>query len=199
MKNICVFGASTTSGLFDYENGGWCDLLKRYLMSKGFSVFNLGVSGNDTSDLLKRFKNECSVRTPDWIILALGSNDTQYLMDKNAFRVDINTTISNFLELFRIARKFTSNVIVVGLTKVDEDKINSYYIPRKHMFHKNKILKKYDMAIEKISKKNDIQFIQTFNLLNKSDLEDGVHPNAKGHKKLYNKIRNDVVKYMKLD
>ncbi|MEF8846859.1 MAG: GDSL-type esterase/lipase family protein [Candidatus Paceibacterota bacterium] len=192
MKRACVFGASITSGKNDFKEGGWCDLLKRYLFGKGIFVYNLGVSGDDTNDLLKRFDNECEARRPDIIIFAIGGNDTQYFINEKQFRVDIEDTIENFRELLDKAKDYTSHVIVIGLTRVDEEVINSVYIEEKGKCYKNKFLEKYDKSIEKVSSEQDVHFIPTFDVIDKSDLDDGLHPTPKGHKKLFVRIRNYI-------
>src|SRR6266446_3620690 len=66
-----VFGASITQGFWDTE-GGWVNRLRRHYDSqviKGLhpeenypTVFNLGISGDSTKGVLKRFNNEAKAR-----------------------------------------------------------------------------------------------------------------------------------------
>lgn len=193
MKRVCVFGASITSGLNDFAEGGWCDLLKRDLIKKGIFIFNLGISGDDSSDLLKRFEPECASRRPDGIILTIGGNDSQFFMDKNEFRIDIKETCNNFEKLIEIAKKHTNNIIIIGLTRIDEERINSVYIKRKRKYYKNENTERYDKAISDIAKKHDIKFIPIFDVLDEKDLSDGLHPTSEGHRKLFVRIRGGLV------
>ncbi|MCB9802218.1 MAG: hypothetical protein H6774_03975 [Pseudomonadales bacterium] len=195
MKKACVFGASITSGMNDFKEGGWCDLLKRYLLGKGIFIFNLGISGDDTNDLLQRFNNECKPRKPEIIIFAIAGNDSQYFTDEKKYRVNLEDTIKNFEELVDMARSYTSHIILVGLTKVDEEKINAVYLRDKKKYYKNETLKKYDEAIAKISSQQNVHFIPTFDVINETDLDDGLHPTSEGHKKIFFRIRDHLDKF----
>lgn len=197
-KRICVFSASTTFGFKDFETGGWCGMLKRELMSEDISVFNLGISGNDSFDLLARLDVECKTRNPDCIILSVAGNDTQFFIDKNQCRVSIEDTQNNFIKLIEQSKKYTENIVIVGLTKVNEEKINSIFIPNKNRYYKNTYIKEYDQMIQKIAETYNLKFINNLELLRGDDLEDGLHPNAQGHKKMFERIKdflieNDIV------
>jgi len=63
---ICVFGASIAWGAWDPDGGGWVTRLRRYFEINDYDieVYNLGVSGNTTKDLLKRFKTNVSQENP---------------------------------------------------------------------------------------------------------------------------------------
>jgi len=192
MRRLCVFGASITSGLNDYENGGGCDLLKRYLIKKEIFVFNLGISGDDTSDLLKRIKDECKARNPDFIIIAIGGNDSQYLFEEKKFRIPLEETKENFNKIIEISKDFTSKIILIGLTKVNEDKINSDYMKNKKKIYKNEFLIKYDTVIKEIALQNHIKFIPAIDVIQEDDLNDGLHPTAQGHNKLFKRIKEQI-------
>ena len=192
-KRICVFGASITFGFKDYEAGGWCDMLKRWLMPEDISVFNLGICGDDSFDLLKRFDTECESRKPDCIILSVTGNDTQFLINKNHCRVLVKDTQNNFIKLIEQSKKYTENIIIVGLTKVDEKEINSIFIPNKNKYYKNVYIEKYDKLIQEIAETYNVKFINNLKLLNDYDLEDGLHPNAQGHKKMFERIKDFLI------
>ena len=89
---LLFFGASTTQGIRDPE-GGWVGRLTRFLMSRdiesentNFTVFNLGVSGDDTRGLLSRMEPEMKARKdPDEraiIGIAIGTNDSAIIDGK---------------------------------------------------------------------------------------------------------------------
>ena len=63
MPNILVFGDSITYGAWD-KDGGWVQRLRKFLDEnyEDFFVCNLGVSGNNSDDLLKRFEFETEQR-----------------------------------------------------------------------------------------------------------------------------------------
>jgi len=61
--SILVFGDSITWGTADFEHGGW---VTRLFIELGrdfeIDVYNLGVSGDKTPDLLERFESESKSR-----------------------------------------------------------------------------------------------------------------------------------------
>ena len=61
-KDVFVFGDSLVYGNNDYEKGGWVNRLRLKLEgidpNKNSYVFNLGIPGNNTNDLVKRFDIE---------------------------------------------------------------------------------------------------------------------------------------------
>jgi len=186
-KIICVFGASITWGAWDGEKGGWVNRLKLALESNhDIEVYNLGVSGNNTGDLLKRFEKEVKARKPTIIIFGIGNNDSTF--NNSEVSVIIEKFEKNILRLIELGKKFTNNIIFVGLSKVDESK--TMPIPwNKKIYYNNESIKKYDEKIQEVTKKNKVGYINIFDLLDKKDLEDGLHPNSQGHEKIFLKIK----------
>lgn len=190
MKRICVFGASITSGWTDTVQGGWCDLLKCDVLKNGIFVFNLGISGNDTNDLLKRLDNECKVRRPNHIIIGLGTNDSKYYLTDKKFQTPIEDFENNLNEIIKISKLHCNNITLIGLTRVDEETIN-LELENKNFIFKNKYLEQYDNTIKEVANKNKVKFIPTFDLdVEKSS--DGLHPNSNGHKMLFNRIKKHI-------
>ena len=50
------------------------------------------------------------------------------------------------------------------------------------------------LSLEKIAKKNKSKYVYLFNLLEKKDLEDGLHPNSIGHLEMYKLIKKESIK-----
>jgi lysophospholipase L1-like esterase len=190
---INIFGDSITWGASDYKFGGWVARLRYYFETNedyAVDVYNLGVSGDTIYDLLLRFKNECLARNeqPQIIIFAIGTNDSQYINSKNNPRTPIDKFENNLEELINQAKEFSDKIVFIGLTKVDESKLTP--VPwSEEIFYDNENTLKYNSVIEKVSKKYNLLFISLFDLLNVSDLDDGLHPNSKGHNKMFLKIK----------
>ncbi len=173
------------------RGGGWINRLRKYfdLSDYDISVFNLGVSGDNTFDLLKRFKVEAEARNPELTIFAIGINDSQYIHSKDNPSVLLSEFNKNLLELKNLSKQFTEKVIFVGLTKVDESKVMP--IPwSTTKYYDNKNIKIYDLAIKNFCKENSLPFIEMFDLLKDEDLEDGLHPNSKGHEKMFQRVKD---------
>jgi len=197
---ICIFGDSITWGAGDKEKGGWVNRLKNYFEtnSSNVKITNLGVSGDNTDDLLKRFKTEAMAREPNVIMFAIGTNDSQYVDNKNNPRISLERFKKNLAELLNEAKKLTQKIIFIGLTIVDETKTMPI-LWNKRKYYTNENIIKYNSAIQSFCKKNKILFIDMLNLLNKKDLEDGLHPNSQGHQKMFKRVRDFLLKNKLLD
>jgi len=190
-KTICIFGDSITWGAVDVENGGWATQLERYFKTNDYDiiVYNQGVLGDNTDGLLARFKVECEAREPQVIIFAIGINDSSYIKTKDNPGISLEKFQNNLVELINQAKKFSDKIIFVGLTKVEESKVMPIIFSNEENFYDNNSIAKYDAIIKKVSDDNNLSFVNLFDLLEPSDLDDGLHPNSKGHKKMFLKIK----------
>ncbi len=192
-KIICIFGASTTSGFWDLEKGGWVNRLRLYFDSKAsddfyVTIYNLGVDGNNSRDLLKRLQNECNAREPNIIIISIGSNDS-FVNSKGKTNVPLKEFEKNILKLIELSKKFTNEIIFLGLYDLDESKTKPVSWD-KNVSYINSNMRKYDEILKECTKKKNIFYIDMHGLLENKDFEDGVHPNSTGHEKMFNKIKD---------
>lgn len=194
MNTICIFGDSIVYGESDVLSGGWATLLKRYIEENTaedwINIYNLGISGDTTTGLLKRFKMEAEVRAPDLIMFGIGINDSVYrgLLDNNETpREEFN---DNLKILIKKARVFTNNIIFVGLTKVEESKVQPLSDSATGKSYSNVLIQKYNSDIKSLCEKENLYFIEIFSLLENEDLHDGLHPNAQGHQKIFESVRD---------
>lgn len=199
MKTIGVFGDSITWGANDYEGGGWVTRLRNYFQYKSLSVdkdidvYNLGVSGDNTEDLLRRFDVETKAREPDTIIFAIGINDSQFLISKRDNRVPLDNFESNLYSMIKRSVDAGKNVIILGLTRVDESKTTP--IPwNTDKEYKNEYIEKYNNILKKLSKEFGLKYVDVYDLLSNNDLSDGLHPNATGHKKIFEMVKSKLLK-----
>jgi len=191
--NILIFGDSITWGAYDPEQGGWATRLRNYFEGKDndTDVYNLGISGDTTADLLNRIEVEAKSREPNLIIFAIGINDAQFIHSTNGLRVSPDEFQQNLAKLFAIAQKFTEKVVFVGLTRVDESKTTP--IPwNTDKSYTNENIECLDSAIEKFCENNKLKFISMDGVVGNDDLIDGLHPNTKGHVKIFNWIKSEV-------
>ncbi len=191
--NILVFGDSITWGSYDPNRGGWVTRLRNYYEKKDadINVYNLGIPGNTTIDLLKRVEFEASSRNPDIIIFAIGINDAQLIRHTNGLLVSIQEFRQNLSRLFFMARNFTNKVVFVGLTVVDESKTN----PDKSdagITYRNENIRQFDKVIEHFCRENRLKYIKVDGTIGNNDLVDGLHPNPKGHRQMFEKIKTEL-------
>ncbi len=201
-KVVCVFGDSISQGFFDLGCGGWVEKLKMYFMKRGGDeftfVYNLGVETNTSDDLLLRLEGELERRInilhvdKKWIyspfvVFAIGKNDSVFVGDEANIWVNIEKFEKNLNELIDKSKKFTNNIIFIGLGNVDESK--TIPLNEEGENYSNKNLLKYNNIIEKVCEENNLGFIPICGLLDiEKDLFDGVHPNEVGHRKIFEKI-----------
>lgn len=199
---ILIFGDSIVWGAWDRELG-WAYRLKKYLDNKTLdSNFNsyyethvLGVSGDTTEDLLKRFIPEIEVRASSdeklLIIFAIGINDSLLELDNKKNQVSLEKFNQNIKELISQAKKFSSDILFLGFTPVDESKVNP--IPwHPKCAYTIESAKAFDNTLKKICNENSVAYLEVAQSLSILNLEDGIHPNTEGHKKIFNSVRNSL-------
>ena len=116
MPDICIFGDSIAYGFSDLEKGGWVNRLRLYVENEhpewACQVYNQGVSGDDTNDLLNRFKTEAEAREPEIIIFAIGINDSMYIEKQQNSRVALEQFKENLKELLTQAKKIAKTAVM---------------------------------------------------------------------------------------
>lgn len=206
-KVFCVFGTSITHGKGDFEQGGWVARLRKFFDQKNlanpenyFGIYELGVSGETTSQLLKRFEIECGARLIERkeyneqavIIFEIGINDSQFIHSKNGPRTSPGEFKENIKKLIEFSKEFTDEIIFLGLTPVDEPKTTP--IPwNTDKSYKNENIQRNNEIIKVACEKNNQPFIEIFNSLNNEDLYDGLHPNEKGHQKIFEIVKDFLI------
>lgn len=198
-KQFFAFGDSITYGAIDRE-GGWTARLRAYLdnrmvdsnLDEFYMLYNLGVSGNTTVDLLARFETELKARLDKseetTVLFAIGINDSQSVGDGETALVKIEEFTANIQKLYEQAKQLVSHVVFIGITNVDETKTMPVAWD-KNCFYKNTDIRAYDEILSSFCERNKITFIRMQDILDTTDLADGLHPNTQGFKKMTEVIR----------
>ncbi|MCK4782020.1 hypothetical protein KAS79_03830 [Candidatus Parcubacteria bacterium] len=211
MARICVFGDSISYGAWDYEQGGWVQRLRRFLDRKFidsedyFVVYNLGIDGDATKDLLKRFEFEAPLRMlrmseneETIIIFEIGVNDACFVESQKEFMTELEKFEENLQELSHLARSYSLKIVFIGLTPVEEIKVTPLPWSKTGKSYKNEYIRKYNEIIKSVCTENKIYFIEIFEkwieLDYKNLLEDGLHPNSKGHEKIFEIVKDFLIK-----
>ena len=191
--NICIFGDSIAWGAYDPEQGGWATRLRNYLekKNKDINVYNLSISGDTTSELFKRLEIELQSRDPNIVVFAIGINDAKSIHSANTAHILLDEFKNNLNKLHKIANKFADKIAFVGLTPVDESKTNPISW-NMGISYENKNIKNFDDVINKFCEENGAEFIPVDKIININDLDDGLHPNTDGHKKIFDKVRPKI-------
>jgi lysophospholipase L1-like esterase len=196
MKGIIIFGDSIVSGRGEIPNIGWVGRLKKDFENEFHNcIFNLGIPGDTSTNLLKRFETEVKARVrykhpgdKFTIIIAIGINDSKAVKSRNKLQTKKISFRKNILKLIQISKEYTKDIILVGLTPVNEKLTN----PFEDTYFINSRIKEYNEIIKKATKSKKVKFIELFHKLDNKLLVDGVHPNKKGYELMYNIIKKSI-------
>lgn len=195
--NILFFGDSITWGAWDKE-GGWVARIKKYVDEKVINsdfnyyhdVYNVGISGDKTTDLLERFEFEASKRIDEdnktAIVFAIGVNDSQFV-ENEGNRTQIDQFQNNIKSLIEKARKYGNEIDFVGLFPVDDSKLSPTSWDEGKSY-KLEYVDKYNQVLKDVCQKENVGFVDIYEEFMKKDyvklLIDGLHPNTDGHKQI---------------
>lgn len=205
--NLIFFGDSITQGLWD-ERGGFASRIKQDIYrehldeakpGKDYNIVYLRGSSSDTSKDLKNriaeeLQNSMSNSPHYWtVVLSIGMNDCGMINGEN--KIPKEKYQKNLEQIIDKSLRLTDQVIAVGLNPINEQKINEEESLGNYL---NSQVKDYEDIFKRICSEKDVKFIPTFEKLHKRKdwnkmLFDGLHPNSKGHKKIY-QIVNEPIK-----
>ncbi len=186
--DIGIWGDSITYGAGDSEALGWVGRLRKLtFQNEEICIYNRGVCGDTSKDLLRRFPVEVNSIKPDIILIAIGINDSKYPANEEENIVSLDEFKRNVSELFNMAKEHTEKLYVVGLTRVGEK-----WTDAGSVFLDDQI-SKYDEALKDMAEKENLIFIDVSNtLIIPTDLHDGLHPNSSGYQKIFDVVRKTL-------
>jgi len=191
---IGVWGDSITFGACDTECLGWVGRLRKALFTQyeGTSVYNRGISGDTSQDLMKRFPVELASLAPEVVIIAIGINDTVYRESQEDTDVPLTEFKENIKELVRLARAQSKRMYIVGLTNVIDELLQPFPWSSSGKCYANAVIERFNRALEELCAELDVPYISTYGTLAAEDLADGIHPNAAGYDKLEKLIQSRI-------
>lgn len=205
MTVICVFGDSDTYGALDREQGGWVNRLRKYIDSKddGDMVYNLGISGDTSKEIMKRFKIECGARFREAagykenfaIIFSVGGNDASTRKKRTVTNREFSSNINKLIEL---AKEYTKNIFFLDLLPVSEPKVTP--VPwNSEIFYRNKDINALNDILASICWQENVPIIKIRTEFEKANyhklLADGLHPNEEGHELIFRIVKVALIKH----
>jgi lysophospholipase L1-like esterase len=171
---LCVFGDSIAVGSDDREAGGWVARLRLdWNQREKISVYDLGVDGDRTEQLLRRLAGEAAARNASVIVIAIGANDLGWHGSEGT---DVALFRKRYEGILTEAERFTRRILVLGLLNVDEGD-ESHGV-------RNEQVTAFNIIIEQLARAHGAEFLALYGLLSPQDFADGLHPNASGHARL---------------
>jgi lysophospholipase L1-like esterase len=194
-KRIVAIGASTCEGGVDPEGAGFVGRLTHWLtaMDQHNHVYNLGISGETTAQILKRLPVEIMPRKPDLILISGGSNDV--IRTGGSDKPTLNSPEvfkKNIVAMLDQASKLTGKVLVVGVNPIDDSKTQpTPWRPENYFLLKD--VQQYAQITKEVCQEKGVDYIDVIaewgndhaNLLH----TDGLHPNSRGHEKTFQLIK----------
>lgn len=208
---VLVFGASVTQGFWDAD-GGWVQRLWHHYITQFMednarpyiTIFNLGISGDSTRELLKRIENETIARK--WpgeefaFIISIGINDS-FLKNKTTENMSIEEYRSNLKKVVEIAKKYSGRILLLGLQYCDE-KLTDPTQWNNGISYKNDRIKAFDEQISRTAGLLDVYYFPIFEEFKTRHEQgenlytDGLHPNDAGHQLIFELVRPELDKLL---
>lgn len=189
---VCVGDSITQSG---ERPGGYVWLIRHYLQAiypqASFLVFNAGISGNKSTDMIARFQHDVLDKSPELILISVGVNDVWHSfldghpkgdgplgIPLDAYRQNVDTMITE-------AESHHAKVRLLSATLIGEDVEGP----------ENRKAVAYNQALQDLAAKHSIEIVDLQKPFRKlvSDYRettgstlnfltvDGVHMNAQGN------------------
>ncbi len=202
MRGILCFGDSITWGRGELPNVGWVGRLKESFerRDKFNVVYNLGICGNTSTDLLERFESEAKSRiifsrpSSYLTLISIGTNDSKIENPSKVHKVDGNLYRSNIKKLISKAKSYKTALAFIGLPPVDETITYSY----EDTVFTNVTIMQYNTIMREECELANVLFLDINTVMSQehfqSMLADGLHPNSKGYEYMYTKIKELIEK-----
>lgn len=207
MAQILFFGGSSVQGVGDAE-GGWVDRFKRELHGKMYGaeklgqkhhIFNLGILGNSSSEVLERIPYELPARQWDGqnfvVVLGVGANDSKAVDSPANYIANIQEFMVTLQNIVDYVRGYTPHIVLIGLTPIDDTRTrptanNSYYSLAR--------IQEFNAALVDIAESNHLTFVELYNSMLALDwramlYDDGLHLNSLGYEWLYQRVRQPLL------
>lgn len=206
IRKIAVMGASSVYGVGDEEYGGFVGRLKSWRFTKGNRnfVYNLGIPGNTSQNILNRMDIELSSRKPDLIIFSFGNNDSsrQGKPDENPPITFLDEYRKNIESILTKAREYSDKVMVLGVYPFDEAKTMPYNNGEWHFLLYDAI--NYDYAVAEICEELNVEYCNIMSSWLKRGYKDllspdGLHANVKGYEFVFDTLKQFLISNFDLE
>lgn len=190
IESIVIFGDSVGWGAWDEEKGGWVNRLWLFVAKRKenyVEIYNQSISGGTTETILERFESESKIRSADALIFQAGGNDASYRHEPDNFLVQPEKFRENLKEIIKRAKKITDNVVFINFKNCDESK--TMPVSWIDIYYTNENIKRYSRIMEDICLENKVLFLDA-GLIDDEDFDDGLHPNAEGHRKIFERAKD---------
>ena len=170
---VLVLGDSLSAGYGVALDASWVERLQRRLESEGYphTVVNGGISGDTTRGGLSRLPNALERHRPDIVVIALGGNDGLRGLSLQAMR-------ANLADMVRLSRDAGARPVLVGV------RLPPNYGPAYR--------DRFRAVFRDLANELDVPLVPRIMAGVAEDpdlmLDDGIHPNARGHARMLDNV-----------
>jgi lysophospholipase L1-like esterase len=192
---LCFIGDSITTGTGDFTMLGFPGRLCAAAANAGHNItlYNLGVRGDTSEDVYRRWRIETQPRmlptTNNALVFMLGLNDSM-ILDTGQSRVPLARTLAACRALMSEAKAYLPSLFIGPAPIDDTRRVPGLPLDVHYQFFNAKI-SEINNHLTSISSEIGVPFLDVFTPLANSDewsaimrKGDGVHPPADGYEKL---------------
>jgi isoamyl acetate esterase len=197
-KKILTLGDSITEG---ERNGVLCTetftyYLGDYFRNNGFrdvSMIREGISGENTSQVLRRLQRDVVDKKPTFVTIMYGTNDAfidvQNNPDKTSPRIPLDIYEKNLIKIIRTLKQ--NNITPILMTPIP---MGHFWIMDIGIYKEkgpNFLLKQYAETVRRIASRENLPLVDHYRFWQEKQkkgqdlnlwLVDGLHPNPRGHR-----------------
>jgi lysophospholipase L1-like esterase len=181
-KRVVFMGNSITEG--------WAVLDKSFFSDNSF--INRGISGQTTSQMLLRFRNDVINLQPDVVVILAGIND----IAENTGPIPLKDIFGNIVSMSQLAKANGIKAILCSVLPAYDFPWHTGLKPSEKIIMLNGMIKSY-------CEKNNIPYVDYYFAmvdkrkgLDKKYSEDGVHPNLAGYKVMESVVKEAIERMM---
>lgn len=192
VTHICFVGASTTEGQGDEDRLGWPGRLAALspAAERLSAVYNLGIRGQTTAEIERRWLAECEARLPDHVsgavVFFFGLNDIAQI-DGGPLRSPLRRTLRRVEEIMATARDRWP-VLWIGPAPVAEERMPLESTTGYRFDFRNERVAQLDQDYADIAARLNIPYLSIFDRLSTAPewmdrlrANDGLHPSGAGY------------------
>lgn len=170
---VLVLGDSLSAGYDVPLEASWVSRLQQRLQRQGYphEVVNASISGDTTRGGLSRLPNALERHEPELVVIALGGNDGLRGLSLEAMR-------ANLAEMIRLSRRAGARPVLVGV------RLPPNYGPA--------YTERFRQVFQGLAAELDVPLVPKIMADVAEDralmLDDGIHPNARGHARMLDNV-----------
>ena len=191
-ERIAVIGSSSVHGMIDPEGGGFVGRLRSWHEVQYFKnrVYNLGIPGETTVQMLDRLHRELAPRKPQLVLIQSGTNDARR---RESLDAECDTPVDQYTakihNLIDTASEY-AQVGFIGVYPINDSKTQPLSYWGKNAFYAMDDITRYAEVVESVCTERSIPHLNMMDIWSNEEydqyiFEDGLHANSKGHQMMF--------------